>query len=344
LNLPGEEAGTTDARDGNWGDWLSTQVTFSTPVRHLGMLTVGGEASDEIRNLQTVSTTTPVLQEILKISDPNRGVALFAQQEIPISPKLKIYAGLRQDYSHNFHLFAAPRVALVFNQSAVMTYKASYARAFRNPSTFEKYYQDELSDVRNLSLHQEQSHVFEGSVERGMGKRMTAVISGFHYHMHDIIQAEATDDGRSQYRNSGQLRLTGVETELSGSPLSWLEASASAVYQRGRDATTSRGLVNSPAMLGKARLGLPIAKRRATVSCALRGWSSRATGTGVILPPVALLDAGISTAGSRSGFEFAAGVRNLSAHNYEDPVDLSWDRIRANGRTWYVRLSWRSKE
>jgi len=338
-----EGAGVSDVRDSNWGDWLTTRLSLSTPVRRFGTLTAGSEVYQELRNLQLIFQTAPVAQESLRISRPNRGFAVFAQQEVPVTKRWKIYAGLRQDYSRNFQWFTAPRVSAVFDQSHKLTYKLSYARAFRNPSTYEKYYEDEIYQLRNLNLHQERTHAFEASVERPLG-RMNAVVNTFHYRMADFIQSDLLENGFVQYRNSGQIRLTGVEAEVGGSPVNWIETSASAVYQRSDDLAKASRLVNSPSVLGKARLGIPVFKRRGTIGFALRSWNSRLTGAGERLASVVLLDSSITTAKHRSGLQLAAGIRNLVGRNYENPVDLTLDQIRANGRTWYVRLSWRSKE
>lgn len=339
-----EEDDASDVRDSNWGDWMTTRLSISTPVRRLGTLTAGSEVYHELRNLQVIFQTTPAAQEYFRISRPNRGIAIFAQQEVPVTKRWRIYAGLRQDYSRNFQWFTAPRVSAVFDQNDRLTYKLSYARAFRNPSTYEKYYEDDYYQVLNLNLRQERTNAFEASLERRLGKQVNAVFNAFHYRMKDVIQSELTANELNQYRNGGQIRLSGVEAELNGSLAPWMETSASAVIQRADNITSGSRLVNSPSVLGKARLGIPVLRRRGNVGFALRSWNSRLTGSGQRLAPVALLDTSFTTAKLQSGFQLAAGIRNLMGRNYEDPVDLTLDRIRANGRTWYVRVSWQSRE
>jgi iron complex outermembrane receptor protein len=340
--LENEESGLKDLRDHNWGDWVTSQVSWSTPVRRLGILTVGGEGYQEFRNLQKVFQTTPVFEQQLVISRPNRGFALFAQQEIKLSPKWKVDAGLREDYSLKFAWFTAPRVALIFDQNKATTYKLSYARAFRNPSTYEKYYDDGFYQISNADLREERTHAFELSADRRLGKRFSAVIDGFYYRMDDVIQSQLLGEVL-QYGNTGQIRIAGVDTELTGSPFGWLEASASAAFQHTIDESAAERLPNSPSMLTKARIGVPVARRRGLVHFAVRGWNSRHTGAGEELPPVVLFDTGF-TIKARAGFEMAAGVRNLFNRIYDDPVDLTLDRIRVNGRTWFLRMSWRSDE
>ena len=61
------------------------------------------------------------------------------------------------------------------------------------------------------------------------------IVNAFHYRMTDFIQAELAPDERVQYRNRGQIRLTGIESEVSGSPLPWLDAAVSAVVQKSDD-------------------------------------------------------------------------------------------------------------
>jgi outer membrane receptor for ferrienterochelin and colicins len=338
-------AGVYDIRDNNWGDWLTSQLSFSTPVPHLGMLTFGGEVYQELRNLQLLFQTTPVSEEQLRISKPNRGVALFAQQEIDFSPKLRMYAGLRHDYSRNFRSFLSPRVAVVFDATSRTTFKFSYARAFRNPSTYEKYFEDVFYQLSNPGLQQERTHAFEATAEGRVAERLNAVVNVFHYRMKDIIQSDVVEeDGRVQYSNAAEIRLSGVEAELYGNPAPWIETGISAVYQRTLDLTHGIRLVNSPRALGKVRLGVPFANRRGLAGVALRSWDSRLTGSGLRLSPVVLMDATLTAAKLNRSFDFAVGVRNLLNRTYEDPVDLTLDRIRANGRTVFVRLAWNSVE
>lgn len=295
---------------------MTTRLSISTPVRRLGTLTAGSEVYHELPNLQVIFQTTPAAQEYFRISRPNRGIAIFAQQEVPVTKRWRIYAGLRQDYSRNFQGFTAPRVSAVFDQNDRLTYKLSYARAFRNPSTYEKYYEDDYYQVLNLNLRQERTNAFEASLERRLGKQVNAVLNTFHYRMKDVIQSELTANELNQYRNGGQIRLSGVEAELNGSLAPWMETSASAVIQRADNITSGSRLVNSPSVLGKARLGIPVLRRRGNVGFAVRSWNSRLTGSGQRLAPVALLEHQLHH--SQASFRVSVGCR----HPHPDGAEL----------------------
>jgi hypothetical protein len=55
---------------------------------------------------------------------------------------------------------------------------------------------------------------------------------------------------------------------------------------------------------------------------------------------VALADVTFSTVRLFRGYDLVCGLRNALNWQYLHPVDLSVDRIPANGRTFFVKLIW----
>jgi len=62
------------------------------------------------------------------------------------------------------------------------------------------------------------------------------------------------------------------------------------------------------------------------------------TNGGNMVRPVWLLDTTLSTLRLTRHFDLVAGMRNALNWQYDDPVDLSVDQIRRNGRTFYVKF------
>ena len=325
-------------RDYNRGDWVDSQLTYELPVRGVGNLTIGVEGFWELRNLQ-YNDVDGTEQD--RISYPDRGMAIFAQQEWNLSDRWKLYGGVRLDDTRNFHAFVSPRVAAVYQASARTVYKLVYGRPFRNPSAFEQYYNDGgLSYAAAPPLHPETANTFEASLDRQLAPGLALVVSGFHYRVDRVIEAVTLDGGVLQYNNTGGLRTTGVEFELKGKLWNRLESSASIALQDAVGGQPLAHLSNSPRQVSKARLGVPFLGDRLFLAGSFEAFSSRETGAGARLGGAWLADFTATVRVDRR-FDVQAGVRNAFDHRYDDPVCLTIDRLPGDGRSIFLKLVWR---
>ena len=340
VDYPMDSGQIEDNRTGNWGDWVTSQLTYSFAVPQFGTTTVGVQGSFEVRSLQINRDVSPVPSTILNISDPDRSGAVFAQQELPLASHWTAYLGLRVDHSRNFGGFASPRLALVYRPSERTSYKLVYGRPFRNPSTYERYFDDSLYQVANPRLTRETAQVFEGSVERKLRNSVTAIVNAFDYRLGSVIQGVWTSDTLMQYQNAGAQRSSGMEFEAQTSPTSWLQADASFVVQKASEGVLGHGLPNSPSRIGKAKLAGPLVRNKLYLSGGFQYLSARATVTGALLRPVALADVTLSTKRLCRDFNLVFGIRNLFNWQYDQPVSLSIDRIRGDGRSFFLKAIW----
>ncbi|MBZ5622062.1 MAG: TonB-dependent receptor [Acidobacteriia bacterium] len=324
--------------DYNRGDWVDSQLTYELPVARVGPLTMGIQGFWELRNLQ-YNVVEGTEQD--GISRPDRGIALFAQQQWNLSNRWKLYGGLRLDDTKNFHGFVSPRVAAVYQASPVAVYKLVYGRPFRNPSMFEQFYNDGgLSYAAAPPLHPETANTFEASMERQVARDLAFVVNGFHYRIDSVIEAVMLDGGVFQYHNTGGLRSTGVEFELNGKLWNRVEASASTALQSAVGGQPSDRLSNSPRQVSKARMGVPFFRDRLFLAGALQSFSTRKTGEDALLGGFPLVDFTVTARLDRH-FDLQAGVRNALDRRYEDPVSLTIDRLPGDGRSIFLKLVWR---
>lgn len=98
------------------------------------------------------------------LDKPDRTAAVFIQHELPLRSNLTLQWGARLDESANSRRSASPRVALVYHQSKRSTWKLPYGRAFRNPNSYECYFNDGLSQVANLGLRPETANTFKAVI------------------------------------------------------------------------------------------------------------------------------------------------------------------------------------
>ena len=326
------------------GDWLDSQITYQFPAGKRVGMTLGAEFDHEFTNLQYDFANVSQPQDQSRISRPDQLYALFAQQEWQIAPRWKAYIGLRFDSSRNFSNSLSPRLALVYEPSKKMVYKFVYGRPFRNPSTYEQFYQDGgRSEVLPGPLRPETAHTFEVTAERKLPHSLTGILSVYHYSLRDLIQGVFLSQGVMQFQNAARARTAGVEAELSGKPVPWLEATASWAFQQARVDQGSGWLPDSPSHVGKFRMSVPLARSRIRLSGAFQYLSSRATLSGSPVDPVTLAEATASTTHLHPQFDLVFGVRNALNQKFDEPVGIAIDRLRADGRSLFVKLIWHAR-
>lgn len=343
-----ESIGILDNRDEAQGDWLSSRLTYSHPVPRLGLLTLGLSGKLELRNEVENLDVSPDQTVNLDISHPDRAGALFAQQEWNLSKKWTAYLGARLDVSQNYGSFVSPRVAVVYQPNTRTSYKVVYGRPFRTPSVYEQYYQDGISQVANLGLRPETAEAVDVSVERKIGKSAYALVNAFYYSMGSVIEAVWISSSLIQYQNADRRCSHGIDFEFGGHPAPWLETTASFSLDRTMDTALDDMLPNAPGEMAKLRAAVPLYRDRIYLSGDFDYLTARWTMSGALTRPVAMVNATLSTRKLAHGLDLAAGIRNALNWSYSDPIALPLnpevDQIPANGRTAYVKLTWRQAE
>ena len=278
-------------------------------------------------------------QDIFRISHPRASYGIFVQEELPLSPAWTVYLGGRVDETSSDAPFFSPRIALVYTHKS-SAYKLLYGRAFRNPSTYERYYDP------NPALQAERINTVEFSREQSLRKRLNLITSVFQYRLGDMIQGVPVGDNMLQYQNVSKAVATGLEAELNGHPTNWLETSASFSTQRTRGFDSGDRLQNSPVRLGQFRASVPLAKQRFMMSGAVRYMGSRLAADDSRVAAVALADATVTALRLHPSLDFQVGVRNLLNKAYSDPLSPEHAPLLLlprTGRTFYVKLTWRNE-
>jgi iron complex outermembrane receptor protein len=334
-------------RDQARGDWAGTQLTYSVPAKRIGTFTLGTEMSVDLDAVQWNDIVSPAPSRLQYLNTPRRSFAFFAQDEVALSRRWKAVVGARFDANINVPDSVSPRLALVFQQSSETVWKFLYGKAFRNPTVYEMYYRDEGGpQLDNPDLRPENAHTFEVDVEKRLAGRVSLIASAYLLRIDNYIESETLPDDWFQYRNCHPLRAAGAEFEVNGRLGERLEAAASFSAQRVSDPTGQALVPNSPHYLGKLRLGYGLLKKRLWLTGSGSWVSARGTLEGVSLPGVPLAGATITTQRLTRQWDLQLGVRNLFDRHYFDPAagPVILDRMRADGRSVYLRLIWHIRE
>lgn len=339
--------GTEDNREHDYGDWIGSELAYRFPDFARGYLTVGGEVNLDLRALMNVFDVSPKPFQMLSINPLDRWGGVFAQQEWAFGQHWALEAGLRFDWSWLKRNAFSPQAALIYQPSAKADLKFIYGRGFRNPSSYDMFYDDYgLTTVPNRSLRGERVDTFELDADYNFTKKWSAAATVYHYQLNDLIQYLYVNSFLTQAANDGYVRAAGAALELNFRPRPSMEISASLAIQRAvSDLTEGRAVLpNSPGQVGKLRFSFPLWRDRVTVAGGIQALGQRQTYAGNTLPWFILPELVVTTKPFAGGLELCARISNLSNTYYRDPVGLSGlvDSMTGPGRSYSLSLIWRS--
>ena len=340
-----EEDGISDSRERDYGDWLSSEVTWRMPDFHHGHLTLGTEAKLDLRALQNAFDTGPEETPLLRVNRRDRYVGVFAQQEWTWGSHWELNAGARFDWSWLKQSAISPRLAVIYKPTGATDLKLVYGRGFRNASSYDRFWEDGITQIANPSLRPERTDAYELDIDHTVSRRLRTSASVYRYQVNDLIEQVYTEAGLAQYVNSERVRASGVSLELEWALPRAIQLSSSLELQRAVFRST-QVLPNSPGQVAKLRLKVPILGDRLTLVGGIQALGQRQTIGGVTLPWVIVPDVVVSAGKMGGGLEFSAGINNLSNGFYRDPVGLTpaVDSVIAAGRTYFVNVTWHSTE
>jgi outer membrane receptor for ferrienterochelin and colicins len=152
------------------------------------------------------------------------GFALYAQDEMSLSPALSVTAGLRYDFQ-SLGLTSPggqvnPKLAARYSVADGTNLRASVGFGFRVPSVAEAFIQatvSNLATIPNKDLRPEKSVSYEIGVAQALGAWGTFDLAAFRSDYDNLIEPGLVVNGTAvqiQWRNVTQARVQGIETAL----------------------------------------------------------------------------------------------------------------------------------
>lgn len=229
---------------------------------------------------------------VLDTTSANHAVGVYAQDQWRLSSQWRLTTGLRLDHIRGYAAAWSPRAALVYRPDERQSVKLLWARSYRTPNLFERFYDDGGdSQVANPSLTPERMGSFELAWEYLLPADVALSANLYQTRMTHLIEAvPITDDGygAAQYRNVGRARLRGLEAGLERrAAAGWLWRTSVSLI--GAENDRGERLSNAPRWMFKGHL----------ISPAWHGWQLGAAwttmgprdGRGGRVPTYASLDA-----------------------------------------------------
>ena len=319
------------------GDWIGTQFDLSRPLGHRNTITAGTEIRYNMRQLQ---------QEFLPgfpgLYDQRSSsvFALYGQDELRITRRISVNAGVRSDYYSTFGTAISPRVAAIIRPNERTAVKYAFGHAFRAPTAYEMYYSDGVSVEANPRLQPETIASHNVTIEHSFTPAVRVVAEAFYNRLDDLLdQRLDSRTGMAQYMNINSSSGKGVEFELDAQRNRW-RAALSDTLQRSIDRNTGEALDNSPLHLAELKMQAPL-RSALLAGVELHYHSPQTTYLNWRIPDFLTTNLTISTAKPVAGFDLSASCYNLFDRRNYDPASpgLTQLRLLQDGRGFRFKVS-----
>ena len=326
-------------RDDFQGDWWGTELQIGKTLQH-HRLVAGGEYHDNFR--QDLENHDVV--SYLDSRNHSQTVGFFLQDDYQMFPNLALSLGVRYDHFSTCGGETSPRLALIYNPWEKTALKLLYGKAFRAPSAYESYYNDELATQKpNPDLGPETIRSWEVVWEQFFNDHLRAVASGYYYRIKDLVNLTLDpSDELLVFRNLDKVKASGMELELEGRLASGWEGRLSYALQNAENSQTGESLSNSPRQLFKLCLIAPLVTDKASLAVEEQYTDRRRTVSGGEAGSFAVTNLTLSARHLLPGLEVALSVYNLLDRRYADPVSaaLLQDSVVQDGRSFRGKLTY----
>ena len=334
----------TDAGGGRW-------ITGESRLSFTGFsqkLTLGGEVASH-RVEQSFDNEDDGERDF---SDEREFInaSAYGVEQINIVDRAIVSAGVRADrFGWRTDVAVSPRVGLVVKPYAGGYTKLVAGRAFRPPSTYELFYNDDgLTQVAPDSLEPET--VWTGELEHTheIDARSYFIASLFGSQIRDLINLGVNQDGLLEYENSSdeilsiggevELRLTARSGAFGGLAVSYARLETDAMAEPPDESPIEE--VNSVAAAGAVRGFWPVLAERLGLAGELVVNSPRPRRDGNDAAPAVLARVFATGRLRGTGLLYRLGVTNILDWDWSAPVGPEYRQqsIRQEPRTVHAQL------
>jgi iron complex outermembrane receptor protein len=264
-------------RDDGGADWYGAELRSVLDFGKWSRLLVGAEYQEafRVRSRSYVPleyyTRPPLGGEApeVDISTPFTSAAVFVHDEVRPHNRVTVFAGLRFDHNSRFQRAFSPRGGLVIRTGEWASVKLLYGEGFRNPSTYEAFFDDGSDLAANPGLRAERIRTAEVVYEHRLREDLRLRAGFFYSRIEDLIRLATVDLDprpdvvtlRRQFQNTeGLTQVVGGSARLSYRPEYGLIAYLAVSLQRAR--LEGVELPNSPGILVSAGMSAPLISDR----------------------------------------------------------------------------------
>lgn len=185
-----------------WRGWINHTLSAGLEARHVWQA---------IQRNEDLAPRTVYLDR----NDPTTQAGVYAQDDVRLSERTTLTAGLRLDQVQGFDPQVSPRLALVHRPQPKDAIKLVLGQAFRAPNLSERFYDDDgASQVASPGLQPERIRSLELGWERSLDSVTRLTLAAYHYRIERLIDLTTTTDGLLQYRNASAVQGQGVDLDI----------------------------------------------------------------------------------------------------------------------------------
>ncbi len=204
------------------------------------------------------------VSEVSHIQNYNREVdrtfaALFLEDLWDLRKDLRLTLGARYDNYSDFGDSFNPRAGLVWEFLAGYDLKLLYGRAFRAPSFYELYNENNPAFVGNPDLRPETVDTYELSAGAQITPTLDIRLTAFRNLIHDSIEL-ATYETQDVFENQGDIRTQGIEAEFTYEFGKGNHLAANYTYQDAQNLEADEALYKVPEHKGNLMANLRVSK------------------------------------------------------------------------------------
>lgn len=323
------------------GRWLVVEARWLYAGWASQRLMLGAEVQRNLEQSQRSSFEGGSGGTLADIEARSSRWGLFVNDEVMLRPGLRAVLGARFDRQLSGRHTATPRLALLWDAAPGLVVKLLDGRAYREPNAYESQYED-ISSTLNPQLRSERLRASELALDWRVRNNLRLAASAYRYHARDLIE-QVVDDGSGllTYDNVGRITARGIELEGDYVAAEGWRARASWAVQSAHD-TRDRGRIgNSPTVLGKLHLSVPLPALQARLGAEWQHTGSRLTLAGNRLPAHDVVNTTLRVAPPGARWSVAASVYNLLDRGWSDPggPEHLQDALAQDGRTWRLQLA-----
>jgi iron complex outermembrane receptor protein len=269
------------------------------------------------------------------------------QDEVKITSRLTLNAGLRHDQYQRYGGNTSPRAALIYRLRPKTTLKLLFGSAFRVPNVYEAYYGTKSASLSgyklNPNLHPESIKNYEAGWEQTLGQSFRLTTSVFRSNISDLISLQLDpNDNMNFFRNAADAHSTGAEIEAEKNFDALLTSRLSYTFARTSYDSSDQSLADSPRHLAKLNLSVPLRRDRWFGSLEAQYESARRASDGSRVGGFPILNGTFLARSLARHLNLSASLYNLLDRHYADPVssELPESAIPQDGRSFRVKLTW----
>lgn len=206
----------------------------------------------------------PTFVEYLDIRNKSHRAAVFAEDQVTLSPTWTLDAGVRLDHLKGFEKQVSSRVALMWRPQDNLATKLIYGTAYRPPNDFEaKYEVPGTGSFRaNQSLGQETVRGIEWNIEWSPSASDSLNFSVFRNKASALIAQEYLSEIETyQFQNLGAVTARGIEIEWQHGWNNGARLRTNLSHTQARDHEAAVQVATyAPRYLANAMLTMPVTK------------------------------------------------------------------------------------